>query len=50
MEEMLDIWISREWGLSPATVRDWPVDDVDRAVAMLQAEAKAAEWARAQRA
>lgn len=44
MPEMLDIWISREWGLNPAQVREWPVDDADRALAMLTAEAKAAEW------
>jgi hypothetical protein len=44
MPEVLDVWISREWGLSPEVVRGWPVDDVDRALAMLSAEAKATEW------
>ena len=41
MPEFLDIYIAREWGCSPESVRAWPIDDARRAIALMDAEGRA---------
>ena len=41
MPEFLDVFLSRAWSCSPEAVRDWPADDVERALMLLDAEGKA---------